>query len=281
MEDAVEDAGAMSGTDLMPSDVEILPPDGRLDPAARAELERALRALQSGRGLVVRLADLLGGMMGSATSLAVRGLRFAPGVQDKLRGVAEAALARAFDVAVVGLRRPSFPRRGRSLAGPLVTLSGAIGGFAGMSGFVPDATVTTLAIMREIAAIAREEGEDLGTEDARRACLEVFAFRVAEEEPPEAELSYFSARLMMQGRPLVLLLSEVASRYGIALSQKFAAQAVPVVGALCGAALNAAFLAHYRDLARAHFVIRRLERTHGREAVRLAVQESGANRRVG
>ena len=37
-----------------------------------------------------------------------------------------------------------------------------------------------------------------------------------------------------------------------------------------GAALNTAFLQHYRDAARAHFVVRRLERSFGAAAVRQA-----------
>jgi hypothetical protein len=63
----------------------------------------------------------------------------------------------------------------------------------------------------------------------------------------------------------------VASHYGLALSRKVSLQMMPVAGALCGASLNAAFLAHYRSLARAHVTIRRLERLHG-DGVREAVE---------
>jgi len=147
--------------------------------------------------------------------------------------------------------------------------SGAASGFVGLGGFLPDATFTTLAIMREIARIAQAEGEDLASEDARRACLEVFAFK-SPADADESELGYFSARLIFQGRTLTMLLSEVAARYGLVLGEKFSLQAVPIAGAIAGATLNAAFLDHYRDVARAHFIIRRLERAHGAEAVRTA-----------
>jgi hypothetical protein len=140
-----------------------------------------------------------------------------------------------------------------------------------MAGFIPDATFTTLAIMREIARIAAEQGEDLTSNDARRACREVFAFRSA-ADADESELGYFSARLLFQGRPFTMLLSEVAARYGLVLGEKFSLQAVPIAGAVAGAALNAAFLAHYRNLAMAHFTIRRLERQHGRDIVRAATR---------
>jgi EcsC protein family len=280
----------MSDIHLVPSVIQPLP---RLDPASERELRRALHRMEHDRGLVVRLADLLGGALGGATRLGGRMLGAAPGVRERLRGVAEAALARAYDIAILGMvpaaggrtaqeTLPRPPRPGRSLlrgAGArsgamtraVVIASGAVGGFAGFAGFLPDATVTTLAIMRRIAAIAREEGEDLASEEARRACLQVFALHSAAEEP-EAEFSYFSARLLLQGGPLVGLVSQVASRYGLALSEKLTAQSVPLAGAAAGAAINAAFLAHYASLARAHFTIRRLERIFGHEAVQAAVQ---------
>ncbi len=242
-----------------------------LSPSARGELQRVLEQLESGRGVLVRLADLMGGAVGQATRLGVRGLGMAPGLQAKLRGVAESAISRAFDIAVLGLRQPATARataggdggwRGRITQGT-VAVSGAIGGFTGLAGLLPDIGFTTLAIMREIALIAREEGEDLSTADARRACLEVFALRPIDASAEQSELGYFSARAVLRGRPVVMLLSEVSSHYGLALSRKVALQMMPVAGALCGASLNAAFFGHYRSLARAHFTIRRLERQHG------------------
>jgi hypothetical protein len=125
--------------------------------------------------------------------------------------------------------------------------------------------------MRHIAIIAQEEGEDLSTEDGRQACLQVFAFGGPAPEPDapdDAELGYWSARLIMQGRPLAMLITEVAGRYGVRVSEKFAAQAVPFLGAASGALINRAFLDHYRNLARVHFTIRRLERLHGQIKVR-------------
>jgi hypothetical protein len=76
--------------------------------------------------------------------------------------------------------------------------------------------------------------------------------------------------MVLQGRPLVLLFSEATAAYGLRLSQKLTLQAVPLVGAAGGALVNGAFVAHFESLARAHFVIRRLERTFGAQAVREA-----------
>ncbi len=241
-----------------------------LDPASQAELARAMTQLRNGGGVVVRLADMVGGAMGRTMRFGTRSLGVMPGAQHAVEGIVEAALRRAFDIAVLRLGREGQPQQSRRLAGPLVFLSGAVGGFVGMGGFVPDAAVTSLAIMREIARIAVEEGEDLAEPETRAACLQVFALNAGQKDGAEADSSYFSARFVMQGRPIAMLLTDVARRFGVTLSQKFALQAVPVVGALAGASLNAAFLGHYRELARAHFTVRRLERQFGETAVREA-----------
>jgi hypothetical protein len=238
-----------------------------LTEAGRAELAAALRRLESGRGLIVRVADLLGGAVSRAGKFGLRQIGVSTGLAAKFSGVAEAALSRAYDVAILGLSGRTAGSAGLTRAG--VMASGAASGFIGMGGFLPDATFTTLAIMREIARIAKDEGEDLSSEDARRACLEVFAFKGFADHD-ESELGYYSARLIFQGRTLTMLLSEVAARYGLVLGEKFSFQAVPIVGAVAGAALNGAFLEHYRNVAAAHFIIRRLERLHGQDVVREA-----------
>jgi len=71
----------------------------------------------------------------------------------------------------------------------------------------------------------------------------------------------------------VRLLAQIASRFGLVVSQKVAAQAIPVLGAIGGAAVNAAFVDHFQTLARGHFIVRRLERTYGKGTVRRAYNQ--------
>lgn len=72
-----------------------------------------------------------------------------------------------------------------------------------------------------------------------------------------------------EGSPiLVRFITQVASRFGVVVTQKAAAQAVPVIGALGGATVNYAFIEHFQDVARGHFTVRRLERAYGKDLVR-------------
>jgi hypothetical protein len=71
-----------------------------------------------------------------------------------------------------------------------------------------------------------------------------------------------------EGAPvLVRLIAQVSARFG-AVTQKAAAQAIPVLGALGGAAVNYAFVDHFQTVARGHFTVRRLERSYGEDIVR-------------
>ncbi len=139
--------------------------------------------------------------------------------------------------------------------------------------------------MRSIAEIAREEGEDLSAPNAALACVEVFALGGADEEAA-FESGYFAIRAALaksvsesarfvasqglgaQSAPAVVrLLTQIASRFGVVVTEKAAAQAAPVLGAIGGAAVNAAFARHFQSLARGHFIVRRLERRHGANLV--------------
>ncbi len=65
---------------------------------------------------------------------------------------------------------------------------------------------------------------------------------------------------------LVRLISAVGARFSGTVTQKTAAQLVPVVGAATGAAINLIFTSHFQEMARGHSVVRRLERKHGQSS---------------
>ncbi|HEV3247133.1 MAG TPA: EcsC family protein [Beijerinckiaceae bacterium] len=167
----------------------------------------------------------------------------------------------------------------------LATLAGATGGALGLPALVAELPVTTSLLMHAIADIARAEGEDLSTPEGVLACVEVLALggSTGTEKPGEGYYAvkatlahslaslgrYFAERgFVEEGAPVFArVMSSIARRFGVAVSQKFAAQAVPVVGAIAGAAINAAFMSHFQAMAKGHFVVRRLQRLYGNDLV--------------
>lgn len=67
---------------------------------------------------------------------------------------------------------------------------------------------------------------------------------------------------------LVRLMANVASRFGIILTDKAAAEIIPIFGALGGACVNLVFINHLQAAVQGHFIVRRLERKYEGESVR-------------
>ena len=86
--------------------------------------------------------------------------------------------------------------------------------------------------------------------------------------------------MTLTGPALQKLIATVAPRLAASLGQKLAAQAVPVLGAVSGAAINAAFVTYYREVARIRFALMRLAETHGGEAVVAAFAKAAAPPRI-
>jgi hypothetical protein len=174
----------------------------------------------------------------------------------------------------------------------LAALSGAVGGTFGLASLPVELPISTTLILRAVADIARSEGEDLTNPETALACLQVFALGGRAESDDMTRSTYFAVRgalaktvteatryiaergLLEEGGPIaVRLAAQIASRFGIVVSQKAAAQAIPIIGTLGGAVVNTAFMAHFQSIAQAHFCIRRLERQYGKSAVQSAYEQ--------
>ncbi len=169
----------------------------------------------------------------------------------------------------------------------LATASGAAGGAFGLATLPIELPVSTIIMLRSIADIARSESEDLSDPESALSCLQVFALGGRAGSADASQSGYFTVRGMLaksiteaarfiaergvieEGAPvLVRFITLVASRFGVVVTQKVAAEALPVVGALGGAAVNYAFIQHFQEVAWGHFTVRRLERVYGKNVVR-------------
>lgn len=243
--------------------------------------------------LAARLTNIVGTPIEIAVRLLPRPL------YRQVRGWADVAIGKGMEVAASSLRDPREPAPSIGLYRGLAAGSGAVGGLFGVYGLLFELPISTTLMLRAIAEIARSEGEDLRAAETRMACLEVFALGGHSESDDAAETGYFGVRLALAlsvtraashlaerglargGAPvLVEAIEAIAARFGAVVSQKVAAQLVPLIGAAGGAAINLVFMSHYQEMARGHFVVRSLERRYGPELVRTTyetLRRGGAN----
>ena len=258
----------------------------KLFPDDRRALEKAVLALEH-TNFATRLATLVGRQLGSFGRLLPLG------VSGLVNKAAEKAIESALAMALGSLRREKKrPRHAQMVHKAMAAASGATGGFFGLASLPVELPVSTIIILRAIADIAREQGEDLADPDVALACLEVFALGAHEEGDKFTDSGYFATRGLLaktvseagryalergvgdRAAPVMIrLVTQIGARFGLIVSEKLAAQAVPVIGAAGGAAVNYAFADHFQSLAFGHFTVRRLERTYGSELVKSEYQK--------
>ena len=256
---------------------------------SKAEIQDLKRAklLLENPGLAAKIASYVG-------SPVEKGMKLLPAKwQKSVHAATEAALMKALEVAV----RTLGEKRGRGKSSDVMhrwaaAASGAAGGAFGIAALGIELPVSTTLILRSIADIAAAEGENPQHLETKLACLTVFALGSGRDDRDDAtESGYFAARsalatavteaakhLAQKGLgkgsapALVRFIALIASRFGVVVSQKTAAQLIPVLGAAGGALINTVFIGHYQDMARGHFIVRRLEKIHGEQPVRLAYE---------
>jgi hypothetical protein len=266
-----------------------------LTPEEQQRLWRAAIIMADSRGLVMRLTAMFGRRIEALRArISKTGDRFAgpawAELTQRAQDAVEDVLWNSFPLATTGLAAtPSILRPRRPRGNPAhriaATASGVASGFVGLPGVLFDIPFTTTTILRSIAEIARDNGEDIAAEDTRRACLEILAFGGPSSVDDETEIGYWAARIGMNHLAVNLLIKSAAGRFGLVLSEKFLAQAVPVAGAVTGGALNYAFTQYYQNMAQVTFCLRALDRRTGQPAAirtlfATMVQSARARRRL-
>lgn len=197
------------------------------------------------------------------------------------------ALSKALKAALLTMKDASGEAASNRWHKIAAAATGGLGGFFGLAALAVELPVTTTIMLRSIADVALSEGESIRGSDTIMACLEVFALGGPGTADDAAESGYFAVRtalaqsvsraaehvarkgLAEKGAPaMVRLIVQIAERFSILVSEKTAAQALPAIGAAGGALINTLFIDHFQNMARGHFIVRRLERQYGQELVR-------------
>ena len=236
------------------------------DPDPSPEIAALARRYRRANGPLIALVTRLGGSF-------ERQLAMLPAsVKGRIGWLTEAAIARAWGLAGAGERRLPTPGKRGAMAAALA--SGAAGGAGGLATSVAELPVTVALILHAIRAEAVAAGYDPDDPAIRAQCLKVFAAGSPLAADDGIDTTFLSARLTLGGPALQKLIATVAPRLAAALTQKLAAQTVPVLGALSGAALNAAFLSWYREIAAIRFALLRLAEAQGEDAVLAAFRSA-------
>lgn len=231
-----------------------LPADPRAD--LRAELDRIAANQLSSRSMLMRGVEAVGRLTEGAATTA---LSLSP---VSLEAVLESAFRQLYDLSArsqgisVVHDAPMVANRAAAV------LSGATGGWFGLVGLVPDLVASTTVIFNAIQKIARNNGFDTTDPQVRLECLAVFQFGEPGADGDAAAKSFLANRVLTNGQTVSALISRFAGSFAARLTTKLGAQAVPVLGAATGAAINYAFVDYYERVAQIHFRLLRLAEDH-------------------
>jgi hypothetical protein len=210
---------------------------------------------------------------------------------NKIGGIVQAVLLKGLEFAVYTMGDMKKKRPKNVLHQFLVTASGAASGFFGLAFVAAELPIPTTLMLRSIADIARSEGHDISLLEVRLSCLSIFALGGKSPKDDAAENGYWLIRSALakslteasqyfaqkQATDVVAnkavpsiarLMTIVAERFEIKVTEEYAAKAIPIVGAVSGGSINLLFMQHFQDMAKAHFTILRLEKKYGAQRIK-------------
>lgn len=214
------------------------------------ELDRLARRYKGAGGVGISVLNVIGG---SAENLLDR---LPAGIRRNLESATVAALGQAMRAA--NSSRSMVPDQKSWLNQAVTTAMGAAGGAGGLPTALAELPVTTTLLLRVIQGVAAEHGFDPSAENVQFDCVQVFAAAGPLAGDDGTDLGFLSARLALSGKAMHAVIAKIAPKLAVVLGQKLAAQAVPVLGAVAGAATNYAYTSYYQDMAHVHFGLRKL-----------------------
>lgn len=202
----------------------------------------------------------------------------------KIGVITQKSLLKAADVAIFSMDENRYDEPSNKWHKLGVAASGGIGGLFGLAALAIELPISTTIMLRSIADIARSQGELITEFESKLACLEVFALGGESKSDDAADSGYFFIRAGLAASvaealatrttgeratpALIKFIVNITQRFGIQISEKAAAQAIPIIGAAGGALINTIFIDHFQDMAKGHFIIRKLERIYGPDLIK-------------
>lgn len=254
--------------------------NSNLSESDRKELQSAKNLLEN-PGIAIKITNIIGIPI-------EKGIEKLPLTWSRKIGeITKKALLKASEAAIFTIKDKPGENSSNTWHKAGVALSGGVGGFFGIAALAIELPVSTTIMLRSIAEIARSQGESITNTETKLACLEVFALGGKSKSDESSESGYYAVRALLaksvseaakfiankglteEGAPfLVKVIANISQRFGVQITEKIAAQAIPAIGAAGGAIINTIFIDHFQDMAKGHFIVRKLERTYGKEIIK-------------
>jgi hypothetical protein len=215
-----------------------------------ATLDRLAERYRRAGGVGLQVLNLIGGRAEGLLE------RLPAQIRSRLEDAATAGLHQAMRAAHAS--RDVLPDQGAWLNRAASVAMGAAGGAGGLPTALAELPVTTALLLRVIQGVAVEHGFDANSEAVKFDCVTVFSAAGPLEADDGADLGFLAARITLTGPAVHTLIARVAPRLAAVLGQKLAAQTVPILGAVAGAATNYAYTSYYEEMAHVHFGLRKL-----------------------
>ena len=206
---------------------------------------------------------------------------------ESIGNATKAALLKGLEYSIYTMGKKESNKSSNWFHKLMVFTTGSVGGAFGLLSLPIELPLSTCIILRSIADIAKSEGHDIESLEIRLDCLQVLALGSDKKNDNSGEHGYWFTRVVMARQissiatyiaekglaeesapPIVKLISVIAARFSSVVTEEAIAKAIPAFSALTGGGINYLFMSHFQDMARGHFIIKRLENKYGMDFIR-------------
>lgn len=247
----------------------------------RIEIDALAQQYADANGLLMKLINLAAGKLES-------GLAVLPAsTQKQLNDVIRLALNTSYEAAARtnvdtdsnGIVSRTVSKLSGDKAHKAAALAtGAAGGLGGIGTTVVEIPVTISLIFRSVQNIAAQYDEDPTSLEVKLECIKVFGSGAISGDADGIDTGFVGAKIVITGGAAEKLIASVTPKFAAMMTNKLAAQTVPVLGAITGAGINYTFVDYYQQMAHVRFGLRKIIRNSQaglvQEHFRLAIESS-------
>lgn len=229
---------------------------------ADLEIIQIAQQYRDASGVLMKFVNFVGGKAENALEALPDGMK------DTIEAATAAAMQRCYEAATTVSGSAFVPATGMWANKAFASLTGALGGLGGLPSTLVELPFSVTTIFTAIQKVAAQHGFDPQDPAIKLECISVFGSGGPLNDDDAIEFSYLASRVAVNGTVVQALIARYAPKLALVLSQKLAAQMVPVLGAVSGAGLNYTFISYFEEMAQVKFKLLKLAQQHGPERVR-------------